>query len=62
MENKAAVTVVVKGDEAARDPSTRNVLTTSITAKTTTTITTTTTTKSKESHGRRQRQKTDVSP
>ena len=61
MENKAAVTVVVKGDEAARDPSTRNVLTTSITAKTTTTITTTTT-KSKESHGRRQRQKTDLSP
>ena len=61
MENKAAVTVVAKGDEAARYPSTRNVLTTSITAKTTTTITTTTT-KSKESHGRRQRQRTDVSP
>ena len=60
MENKAAVTVVAKGDEAARDPSTRNVLTTRITATTTTTTTTTTT--SKESHGRRQRERTDVSP
>ena len=59
MENKVAVTVVAKGDEAARDPSTRNVLTTRITATTTTTTTTTT---SKESHGRRQRERTDVSP